>query len=148
MARETVKLVGMRALDRALAELPKKTRRRPALNALRKGGEPIARFARAIAPVDEANLRESISVTTNLARSQRGDRGSVAPVEMYVGPGQQPQAITQEFGTYFHPAQPFMRPAWSATRMIALDLIGAHLWVEIGKAGAREARKAAKLLKG
>ncbi len=144
MARETVKLIGMRELERALAELPQATRRRPALNALRKGGEPIAKAARAYAPVDEGDLREGIMVGTSLARSQRGERGAVAPVEMYVGPGQHPQAITQEFGTFKEPAQPYMRPAWDTMRYTALDLIGAHLGLEIDKTARRLARKAAK----
>lgn len=144
MARETVKLIGMRELERALAQLPQATRRRTAQNALRKGGEPIARAARAYAPVDEGNLRESITVSATLARSQRGDRGSFAPVEMYVGPGQHPQAITQEFGTFKEPPQPYMRPAWDTMRYTALDLIGAHLGLEIEKTARRVARKAAK----
>lgn len=145
MARETVKLIGMRELERALGQLPKAVRRRPALNALRAGGEPIARAMRALAPVDDGDLREGIVVSTSLASSQRGDRGAVAPVEMYVGPGQHPQAITQEFGTLFHSAQPYARPAWELTKYNALDLIGASLGLEIGKAATREARKAAKL---
>src|SRR3546814_5274143 len=91
--------------------IPKAMGRRAGLNALRQGGEPIAKMARAIAPVDEGNLRESIDVSTRLARSQAGDKGALAPVEMYVGPGQHPQAITQEFGTFKEAAQPFMRPA-------------------------------------
>src|SRR3546814_3751776 len=52
-----------------------------------------------------SNLRESIDVSTRLARSQAGDKGALAPVEMYVGPGQHPQAITQEFGTFKEAAQ-------------------------------------------
>lgn len=138
MARETVKLTGMSGLERNLARLPKAVGRRNALRALREGGEPTARMARAMAPVDEGNLRESISVTATLARSQRGDKGAVAPVEMYIGPGQHPQAITQEFGTWFHPMQPFMRPAWEMTRMIVLDRIGALLWAYVERAIARQ----------
>src|SRR3546814_3938596 len=48
-----------------------------------------------------------IDVSTRLARSQAGDKGALALVEMYVGPGQHPQAITQEFGTFKEAAQPF-----------------------------------------
>lgn len=141
MARETVKLTGMRELERNLAQLPKAVARRNALTALREGGEPMAQMARALAPVDEGNLRESISVATTLASSQRGDRGAVAPVEMYIGPGQHPQAITQEFGTWFHRAQPFMRPAWSATRYLVLDRIGALLWHYVTRAIVRQSAK-------
>src|SRR3546814_6698189 len=86
-------------------------------NVLRHGGEPTAKMARAIAPVDEGNLRESIDVSTRLARSQAGDKGALAPVEMYVGPGQHPKAITQEYGTFKEAAQPIMRPAWDAQRV-------------------------------
>src|SRR3546814_12841460 len=80
-------------------------------------------MARAIAPVDEGNLRESIDVSTLLARSQAGDKGALAPVDMYVGPGQHPQAITQEFGPFTEAAQPFMRPAWAIGR--------ASVWVRV-----------------
>lgn len=153
MARETVKLTGMRELERNLAQLPKAVARRNALRALREGGEPMARMARQLAPVGDdpkwigdganrrlvepGNMRESISVSATLARSQRGDRGAVAPVEMYIGPGQHPEAITQEFGTWFHPAQPFMRPAWEATKMTVLTHVGALLWHYIMRAVAR-----------
>src|SRR3546814_11688189 len=94
-------------------------------------------MARAIAPVDEGNLRESIDVSTRLARSQAGDKGALAPVEMYVGPGQHPQAITQEFGTFEEAAQPFMRPAWDAQRVHALDIIGTALGIELDKEAKR-----------
>jgi len=135
---ETFKLTGMKELEQALAQIgdvPKN--RRIGFKALRAGGEPIAKSARSMAPVDEGDLRESIDVLPTLAPSQRGDRGAVAPLEMHVGPGQQPQAITQEFGTWFSPAQPFMRPAWESQRMTALDLIGATLGIEVTKAAAK-----------
>src|SRR3546814_18815010 len=87
-------------LESPLLQIPIGMGRRAVLNVLRQGGETIAKMARAIAPVDEGNLRESIDGSTRLARSQDGDKGALAPVEMYVGPGQQPQAITQGFGTF------------------------------------------------
>lgn len=131
---ETFRLTGMKELEQALAQIGEVgKRRRVGLKALRAGGEPIARAARAIVPVDRGHLRESIDVSTSLAPSQRGDRGAVASLEIHVGPGQHPQAITQEFGTYKEPAQPFMRPAWEAERMTALDLIGATLGIEVAK---------------
>lgn len=142
--RHTVDLVGMKELEKALGELPKATRRRTALNALRKGGEPIARAARAMAPVDKGNMREGINVMATLASSQAGDKGQFADVEMYVGPAQHPQAITQEFGTFNQPAQPFMRPAWEQQKMNALDLIGAELGNEILKTANRVNKKALK----
>ena len=131
------KLTGMKELDRTLGQLPQAVRRQVALKALRDGGEPIARMARTLAPKDEYHMSESIAVLATLARSQRGDKGAVAPVEMHVGPGQHPQAITQEFGTFKEPAQPFMTPAWAAQKLVALGLIGAHLGLEIAKMARR-----------
>lgn len=143
MAKVTYKMTGLRELETTLRQIPKAMGRRAGLNALRQGGEPIAKMARAIAPVDEGNLRESIDVSTRLARSQAGDKGALAPVEMYVGPGQHPQAITQEFGTFKEAAQPFMRPAWDAQRVHALDIIGTALGIELDKAAKRYAKKVA-----
>lgn len=141
MAREYVKLTGMRELERNLAKLPPAVRRTNALKALREGGEITAKVARSLAPVDQGDLRESIHAGATLATSQRGDRGAVAPVESYVGPGQHPQAITQEFGTFKEPAQPYMRPAWESTRMAVLDRIGALLGIYIERAIVRQASK-------
>src|SRR3546814_16432384 len=82
-------------------------------------------------------------VSPRLARSQAGDKGALAPVEMYVGPVQHPQPITQEFGTFKDAAQPFMRPAWDAQRVHALDIIGTALEIELDKAAKRYAKKVA-----
>ena len=64
-------------------------------------------------------------------------------MEVHVGPGQNPQAITQEFGTYKEPAQPYLTPAWEAEKMNALDIVGTGLGIEVEKTAARIARKAA-----
>ena len=141
---ETFKLEGLRELEAALRQMPQATARRVGVRVLREGAEPIARAARRLAPVGEGDLVESIDVGTNLAPSQRGDKGAVAPLEVHVGPGQQPQAITQEFGTYKEPAQPFMTPAWEAERMNALDIVGTGLGIEVEKTAARLAKKRAR----
>lgn len=161
---ETFKLTGMKELEKALSQIgdvPKN--RRIGLKALRAGGEVIAKAARATAPVDRGDLKESIGVSTSLSRSQRGDRGAVAALEIHVGPGQHPQAIAMEFGTAQHwirakpggvlsagtsifgymvqhpgtAPRPFMRPAWESQRLNALDVTGAALGVEVTKAAAK-----------
>lgn len=143
--KEVVKLTGMRELEQTMKALPQEIKRRPiGLRALRAGGEPLAKVARGLAPVDEGALRESIDALATLASSQRADKGAVAPLELYVGPGQHPQAITQEFGTYKEPPQPFMRPAWDIMKVRVLDLIGAQLGIEVDKAARRYAKKIAK----
>ncbi|EQB13242.1 HK97-gp10 family putative phage morphogenesis protein [Sphingobium lactosutens] len=141
---ETFKLTGLKELDQALGQMPKATARAVGFRVLRQAGEPIARAARRLAPVNQGDLVESIDVGTALARSQQADKGAVAPVEVHVGPGQHPQAITQEFGTYKEPAQPYLTPAWEAERMNALDIVGTGLGIEVEKTAARIARKAAK----
>lgn len=154
MASGTVKIHGLREVERALRDLPKATGKAAMRRVLKAGGEPIAQAARQRAPVDVGNLRESIDVSTRLSRSQRSGpvmtaagwrNASKSGVVMYVGPGTQPQAITQEFGTFKEPPQPFMRPAWDAERENALGIIRDSLWAEIEKAAARHARKLARM---
>lgn len=140
----TFSMTGLRELEAALAELPLATRRRTGLKVLREAAEPLARSMRRKAPVDEGDLQESIDVSTNLAPSQRGDKGALAPVEMYVGPGQHPQAITKEFGTFKEPAQPYARPAWEEEQRGVLDRTGTLLGIEIDAAARRLAARAAR----
>lgn len=143
--RQKFKLDGLKELERALGELPKATGKAVLRRVLKQAGEPIARAARARAPRDHGDLVESIDVSTKLSRRQRARHVKKSTVEMFVGPGPHPQAITQEFGTWFHAPQPFMRPAWDEQKMTALDITGTMLGVEIDKAAKRAARKAARL---
>lgn len=53
-------------------------------------------------------------------------------------------ATHQEFGVIHHAANPYMRPAWDAGAMKALDYIKDNLRIEIDKAAARLAKKPAK----
>ena len=147
---ETVKVEGLRELEAALKELPRSTGKAALRRALKKAAKPIADAAAARAPVDEGHLRDSIGVGTKLTRRQRSlhrkmFRNDRAAVEMFVGAGGLAQAITQEFGTFKEPPQPFMRPAWDAGKNALLDGIKDDLWGEIQKAAQRHARKMARL---
>lgn len=144
MANVTWKLSGGKELERALGELKTATARSVARRTLKEAGEPVARTARSLAPVDQRDLVESIDVSERLAPSVRREQPKKSAMEMYVGPGQHPQAITQEFGTWFHPAQPFMRPAWASTQLLALDIMVTLLGIEVEKAARRARRKALK----
>jgi HK97 gp10 family phage protein len=69
--------------------------------------------------------------------------------EIFITPGAKRgnplrQAMFQEFGTVNHAPQPFMRPAFDANKMPALETIRTELAVEIEKTRARLAKKAAK----
>lgn|SRR5690554_2070121 len=142
-----VRVLGLSQLEQGLSELPRATGKNVLRRVLRQRGEPIAERARNLAPVDEGHLKDSIGVSTKLSRSQRRKRRKRAAVEMFVGPGGHPQAITQEFGTFFHPPQPFMRPAWAAEKGSILEDLSGDLWTEIDKAAQRIARKQARLAK-
>lgn len=146
MAKTTVKIEGLRDLDRALGQLPKATAKAAMRKVLREAAEPMARTMRQLAPRDEWHLYESIDVSTKLNRRQRGlhkQEPSPAFAEMFVGTNN-PAGVQQEFGNDRHPAQPFMRPAWDSEKMNVLDGISVRLWGEIEKAAQRLARKAAK----
>ena len=143
---EKVHIEGLSELKTALRELPDATAKNVLRRIMKKRGEPIAEHARQLVPVDQGDLRDSISVGTRLSKTQRRQHRKDGPddVEMFIGPGPHPQAHLQEFGTQHHPAQPFMRPAWDAERMGVLEGLKDDLWTEIEKAAARLARKAAR----
>lgn len=156
MARTTVHVSGLRQIDEALGKLGKATGR----NVLRRVAVtrlgPMAEDARRMAPPDwNGDLRESIAVSTKLAGyARRLNRRSKSEAEAYMGPGggggakAPPQGSLQEFGTQFHPPQPYLRPAWDSGKEALLDGIQEDLWSEISKAAARQAKKAAKLARG
>jgi HK97 gp10 family phage protein len=141
-----VKVEGLSEIMTALRELPNATAKNVMKRVLLKRAEPVAERARQLAPFKEGHLKASIHVSTKLTKRQKGRHRKVHrdDVEVFVGPGTDPAAHLQEYGSSIHPAQPFMRPAWDQTKDDLLDGIGADMWVEIEKAAARLAKKAAK----
>lgn len=144
--KTTVKVEGLRELEKALGELPRATGKAVLRRVGRKRLQPIADHARQLAPVDEHDLQRSIAVSTRLSPRQRREarRGDKDDVTIHAGAGPLPQAHLQEFGTYKEPAQPFMRPAWDSGKDELLDGLKDDIWKEIEKTAARLARKAAK----
>ena len=171
----TVKVDGLRDLERALAEMKKTTAKSTSIRALKKAAKPIADHAEGSAPRRSGKLAASIGVTTkkprnyeagNIAYNQTMKDGGSAKAavaamraarranpatfaEIFITPGAKRgnplrQAIFQEFGTVNHPPQPYMRPAFDAKKMPALETIRTELAVEIEKTRARLAKKAAK----
>src|SRR5688572_30736260 len=116
---------GLSELQVALRELPDATAKNVLRRVARTALEPIAARARALAPVDDGTLRESITVGTRLSRRQRSQHQKESPddVEMFAGAGPLPQAHMQEFGTQHSPPQPFMRPAWDSGKEDLLETI-------------------------
>jgi len=140
------KFEGGKQLQRALRELPDATAKNTVRRVLRKQGQPIADTARRLAPTDDRDLVESITVSTKLSKANRRDKKRFGrnDIEVFVGAGPLPQAHLQEFGTVHHPPQPFLRPAWDQHKNAVLEGIKDDLWREIEKAAERQRRKALK----
>ena len=140
-----VKVEGLREVQKALRELPKKSTRRNTLKRVAfRRLEPVARAMRGNVPIEQGFLQESIDVSTKLSRAQKREHRKQDDVEVFVGPGPDPAAHLQEFGSSQHPAQPFARPAWDREKRGVLRGIENDLWAEIQTAAERAARKAAR----
>ncbi|HWJ88515.1 MAG TPA: HK97-gp10 family putative phage morphogenesis protein [Pelagibacterium sp.] len=132
-----VKIEGLREVDAALQELKLRTARNITRKALNDGGEIIAQDMRARAPVDEGNLRESISVSGTLSRRQRGLHRKRSDQERFVGPDNRPAAHLREFGGDGYPPHPYARPAFDSKKEGALKRITDRLMVDVEQAVQR-----------
>lgn len=135
----------------------------PGKNILRRVGkkrlEPMADNARSRVAERSGSLKKSITVGTRLSKSQRAARGSYVgggsfrreaknTVDVYMGPGQHPQAITEEFGTFNQTPSPYMRPAFDQEAQGVISGLSRDIWTEIEKTAQRAARKRLKAQKG
>lgn len=126
----TVKTQGFKELEQNLFKLKTATAKSAVRYGMREALEPVARMARQLAPVDQGDLSESIDISGTARPPERKQ----SDLEMYMGPGRHPQAITQEFGTFKEPPQPFMRPAWDAESEATLDRFSVFLWDRVTRA--------------
>jgi HK97 gp10 family phage protein len=141
-----LRIEGLKEVQTALRALPNSTAKGIMRRILKKRGEPIAQSARDKVNVDEGDLQSSIVVSTKLSKTQKKKhrKPDKNDVEVYIGPGPDPAAHLQEFGSRIHGAHPFMRPAWDANKTGVLEGIREDLWTEINKTVARAAKRAAK----
>ncbi len=141
----TVKLTGAKELHDALGEFTKATERNILLRVGKAALQPIADRAKALAPVDEGDLRDSIIVGTKLTKNARRNakRDPVQGVRVFVGPTNR-NGVPREFGTARTVAHPFMRPAWDSGKAGVLADVMDGLKVEIDKAQQRAARRKPK----
>jgi HK97 gp10 family phage protein len=139
----TVKIEGLSRCQAAFRDLPDAVGKKVVRNILIERAEPIAETVRSLAPIDQGDLRESVAVSTRLTRAQRAIYRKEGPddVDVFIGPGNNPQAHMQEFGTQHHPPQPYLRPAWDRHIDKVFERIAEDLWAAIRKALARHARK-------
>lgn len=148
-----MKVEGLKELDDALSDLSLRHQKGIVRKALREAAEPIAEDARSKVAADSyhgGELLESIAVSTRLnrrqARQQRRQSQDFATV--YVGPGERgPHGHLLEFGTAHSAPEPFMRPAFEANKMRAIDIIKKTLWEGIQRRVRLNARAAAKAQK-
>lgn len=149
----TIQVQGLDDLVNALKELPKRaTERNVVQRALKKAAQPTRDLASALAPYDPEDpaphLRDVIEVGTKTASHQANPFSGPGDVTVYVGPtrtaGHQ-HDIEEEFGTFKDKPQPYLRPAWEATKDRALNDLGFFMWAEIDGALIRVAAKAARL---
>lgn len=152
-------VTGLRELDEALKNLTRSQSKSVSRQALTKSARPLLTAARAGAKKRSGKLRKSIRISTKLnARQRRMHRDLPGDVTVFVG-SSAPHAHLVEFGTSRHPAggrykgkmhpgtrpQPFMRPAWDATKMQVLDNLREEMWASIRRQVARTAaRRAAR----
>ncbi|MFP5078653.1 HK97-gp10 family putative phage morphogenesis protein [Rhizobium sp. YIM 134829] len=145
MAKVTIKIDGLKELDRALGQLPKSTGKAVLRKVLKDAGEPVAKAARARAPRLTLHLVETVDVGTKLTRRQATLHRSQAKddrayAEVFVGTSD-PAGMQDEFGNEHQAAQPWLRPAWDGTKDATLERISNALWGEIDKAAQRVASK-------
>lgn len=112
------KLEGLSELEAVLKDLAPQVASRAADGALRKAVQPIIDEAKRLVPVDQGDLRDSIT-SSPPKRQREGAR------ERLIGfkPPVSRRAHLTEFGTSKQPAQPFMRPALDAKAGEALEVM-------------------------
>ncbi len=150
------RIEGLKALDKALGQLPRATGKNVLRRVARKALEPIIEDAKGRVHVVSGKTKDSLAVSTKLSFAQKALHKNMFPsekssVEMFAGAGPHnfvPQAIFEEFGTVKQPPHPFLRPAWDGGKMRALNGIKKDLWAEIKRAADRVARKKARAMKG
>jgi HK97 gp10 family phage protein len=131
----TVKIEGLRELQRALQSLPEAISRDIMTAVLAAHGRPIAAAAATLAPSDSGELAASIHVSSRLSSRQASMHRPEDPadVEVFIGPRPLPYAHIVEFGSAQMEARPYMRPAWESNKASVLDGIRADLWREIAR---------------
>jgi HK97 gp10 family phage protein len=115
----TVRVDGLKELQRALTKLPVELQRASETNALREGMKPVLKTARATAPSDTGLLKKAMGLTV-----RKGKNGITARVGARTGFKKQvtrkgksvmadPSKYSHlvEYGTSHSAAKPFIRPA-------------------------------------
>lgn len=145
MANNDQTIVGGRALDEFLQQLPVKVERNILRSALRAGANVIKDTAKANVPVKTGALRKSLQVTTgskgSTVTARLKARGKVAPHAVLVEFGAKPHKIKLRraggltvgghvVAEVDHPGsrpKPFLRPAFDGQSGAAISAVGAKI---------------------
>lgn len=121
---------GLQDLLKSMDNLPLVMQRTLIVRALRKGAEPIEERASQLAPDDAttpgSRIRDNM-MTTITDQTADGAIAKIGPSRKgFVGG-------FQEFGTAYHAAQPFLRPAFDEKQEEAIRIMGQELAEGIAK---------------
>ena len=159
MAKATFRVEGFKELERALVEeLPKATARNVLWRTAEGAMKRLEEREKSLAPIDPQDrdgdgrhLNETIKTERVKATRSRGSTRFSARngVEVRTGPapvGKRARANAgwQELGTTKMAANSYIRPAIDVEAENIIDDVRSELTIQIGKARARIARKAAK----
>ena len=142
-------LTGFRELADALKQLPQRVARKHLRGSTAKGATVVRNKARELAPKDTGEMVKDIQI-----KRERTEGDHVASHSVFVRSGKKSRLagrardvekdsyywMFQEFGTAKAPAQPFLRPAFEATKDEAVEAIGAELDKRIQNEAADLAR--------
>jgi HK97 gp10 family phage protein len=134
--RFELRFEGGAELAKTLDQLSTRVQKNVMRDALMEGAEPIRARGAQLAPYEPGppDLRDNIGISTARVR-EPGDIAAVAvgPVKGFA------YGLAQEVGTSFHPAQPFMRPAFGEAPK-SLSIIGGSLWRALLQRGVGSSR--------
>lgn len=156
---QTVHIKGAREMEQVLRRLPAQLAKKTLAAALRDAAEPILDEARRLAPVGQESKGRVRLRTTQRGKVTISHYGKLKPslriatvpdrltphsASVVVTAGKAFWGMFVEFGTRFMAAKPFLRPAFEAKKMEALNRLGKALGERIEKAAKKLAGPYAK----
>jgi HK97 gp10 family phage protein len=133
---------GGRELAKALDQLSTRVKGRVVREVLKDAAEPMRARMAQLAPKGDAaapNLSNVVVATARNVGSVDGgkwQKTSDTQHAVAVGPSKDAfYGVMQEYGTVYHGAQPFARPAFDSEALKALQAISRGLWVELAARG-------------
>jgi HK97 gp10 family phage protein len=132
----SVRFEGGKELAAALASLPARVSKRFVKEALMEAAEPMRKSAASMAPREPGAPDIADNIVISAARGGKDAFGDAKAQAVNVGPAKGFfYGHYQEWGTVYHAAHPFMRPAFDQNTMKALSILSTSLWRELASKG-------------